>query len=87
MRRFRPIQDDPGAILSMLRLKTLDGYTYMHSVAVCALMAAFLREVGLTEEQCRNAAIGGLYHDIGKAHIPLEILNKPALLPMVSSTS
>lgn len=74
------IAQDPGAMLSVARLKTADEYTYMHCVAVCALMSAFARELGMTEGQCRNAAIGGLFHDLGKARVPGEILNKPGAL-------
>jgi putative nucleotidyltransferase with HDIG domain len=74
------IEEDPGAMLSVARLKTADEYTYMHCVAVCALMAAFARELGMTEGQCRSAAIGGLFHDLGKARVPADILNKPGAL-------
>ena len=35
------VHRNPGAIVSLARLKTSDDYTYMHSVAVCALMVAF----------------------------------------------
>jgi HD-GYP domain-containing protein (c-di-GMP phosphodiesterase class II) len=35
-------------MVSLARLKTQDEYSYMHSVAVCALMVALGREVGLT---------------------------------------
>ena len=31
-----------GALISLARLKNKDEYTYMHSVAVCALMVACL---------------------------------------------
>ena len=31
---------NPGALISLARLKTVDDYTYMHSVAVCALMVS-----------------------------------------------
>jgi len=31
------------------RLKTNDDYTYMHSVAVCALMIALARQLGMGE--------------------------------------
>jgi len=34
---------NPGAIVSLARLKTQDDYSYMHSVAVCALMVALGR--------------------------------------------
>ncbi len=71
---------NPGALVSLARLKTRDDYTYMHSVAVCALMVALGRQIGMSEEQCRVAGQAGLMHDIGKAVMPLEVLNKPGKL-------
>lgn len=71
---------NPGALISLARLKTADDYTFMHSVAVCALMIALARQLGLDEEQTREAGMAGLLHDLGKAMIPLEILNKPGKL-------
>ena len=71
---------NPGAMVSLARLKTQDDYTYMHSVAVCALMVALGRELGFDEEQCRVAGTAGLLHDVGKALMPLDILNKPGKL-------
>ncbi|MDZ4315511.1 MAG: HD-GYP domain-containing protein [Azonexus sp.] len=71
---------NPGALISLARLKTADDYTYMHSVAVCALMIALARKLGLDEQQTRDAGMAGLLHDLGKAMIPLEILNKPGKL-------
>lgn len=71
---------NPGALISLARLKTADDYTYMHSVAVCALMIALARKLGLDEQQTRDAGMAGLLHDLGKAMIPLVILNKPGKL-------
>lgn len=71
---------NPGALISLARLKTKDNYTYMHSVAVCALMVALARQLGLDEQQTRKAGMAGLLHDIGKMMIPQEILNKPGRL-------
>lgn len=71
---------NPGALVSLARLKTRDEYTYMHSVAVCALMVALGRELGLDAAACREAGLAGLLHDMGKAAMPLEILNKPGKL-------
>lgn len=71
---------NPGALISLARLKSADDYTFMHSVAVCALMIALARQLGLDEAQCRSAGVAGLLHDLGKAAIPLEILNKPGKL-------
>jgi len=71
---------NPGALVSLARLKTQDDYTYMHSVAVCALMVALGREVGLDADACRAAGFAGLLHDMGKAAMPLDVLNKPGKL-------
>ena len=71
---------NPGALVSLARLKTRDDYTYMHSVAVCALMVSLARQIGTDEEGCREAGLAGLMHDIGKALMPLEMLNKPGKL-------
>lgn len=68
------------ALISLVRLKTADDYTYMHSVAVCALMTALARELKLSEAEVKQAGLAGLMHDMGKAGIPLQILNKPGSL-------
>lgn len=70
----------PDALISVARLKRHDDYTYLHSVAVCALMIALARRLGLPEEQIQEAGIGGMLHDIGKAAMPLQVLNKPGSL-------
>jgi HD-GYP domain-containing protein (c-di-GMP phosphodiesterase class II) len=74
------MQRNAGAMLGLVRLKTHDDYTFMHSVAVCALMVVLSRRMGLDEAQVREAGLAGLVHDIGKAKIPLEVLNKPGKL-------
>lgn len=71
---------NPGALISLARLKTADDYTYMHSVAVCALMIALARQLGLAESETREAGMAGLLHDLGKALMPMDVLNKPGKL-------
>ena len=71
---------NPGALISLARLKTADDYTYMHSVAVCALMIALSKQLGLDDAQTRSAGIAGLLHDLGKAMMPMDVLNKPGKL-------
>jgi putative nucleotidyltransferase with HDIG domain len=71
---------NPGALISLARLKTADDYTYMHSVAVCALMVALSKQLNLDEAQTRSAGIAGLLHDLGKAKMPMDVLNKPGKL-------
>ncbi len=71
---------NPGALVSLARLKTHDDYSYMHSVAVCALMVSLARQLGQSEAEARDAGMAGLLHDMGKALMPLEVLNKPGKL-------
>jgi putative nucleotidyltransferase with HDIG domain len=70
----------PNALISLARLKRSDEYTYMHSVAVCALMIALARQLGLDEQTVHDAGVAGLLHDIGKMLMPPEVLNKPGKL-------
>jgi putative nucleotidyltransferase with HDIG domain len=68
------------ALISLVRLKTADDYTYMHSIAVCALMTSLARELKLSEAEVKQAGLAGLMHDMGKAEVPIQILNKPGSL-------
>lgn len=74
------VMRNPGALISLARLKTADDYTYMHSVAVCALMVSLARQLGLGEQDVREAGMAGLLHDLGKALMPMDVLNKPGKL-------
>jgi HD-GYP domain-containing protein (c-di-GMP phosphodiesterase class II) len=69
-----------GALLSLMRIKTKDDYTFLHSVSVCTLLVAFCRSRGMDEDTIYQAGVGGLLHDTGKALVPDTILNKPGRL-------
>ena len=71
---------NPGALLGLARLKTADDYTYMHSVAVSALMVSLAKQMGMTDREVHGAGRAGLLHDLGKANIPMKVLNKPGKL-------
>jgi putative nucleotidyltransferase with HDIG domain len=74
------VMRNPGALVSLARLKTQDDYSYMHSVAVCALMVSLARQIGMDDAACRDAGLAGLLHDLGKAAMPIAVLNKPGRL-------
>lgn len=74
------VSRNPGALISLARIKTADDYTYMHSVAVCAMMVNLAKQLGLDDLQTRLAGMAGLLHDLGKVMIPIEVLNKPGKL-------
>jgi len=74
------ITRNPEAFLSLSRLKNKDNYTYLHSVAVCALMIALGKQMGLDHALMKDLGMAGLLHDVGKMMIPDDILNKPGRL-------
>jgi putative nucleotidyltransferase with HDIG domain len=59
---------------------SFDDVTHRHCLSVAGLAAAFAGALGLNEADAQNLVKGALLHDIGKAKIPLAILNKPAPL-------
>jgi HD-GYP domain-containing protein (c-di-GMP phosphodiesterase class II) len=71
---------NPGALVGLLRIKTKDDYTFLHSVSVCTLLVAFCRSRNMAPDITREAGLGGLLHDTGKALVPDHILNKPGPL-------
>ncbi len=66
-----------NAFLSLSRLKEKDSHTYLHSIAVCALMIAVGRQFDIEGEQLRSLGVAGLLHDAGIMRIPERIINKP----------
>jgi len=74
------VLSNSGALLTLLRIKNKDDYTFLHSVSVGTLMIAFCRSVGMDRETIHLAGLGGILHDTGKALVPDEILNKPGRL-------
>ena len=66
------------AIANMVELR--DPYTSGHERRVGIIAADIAREMGWSDEQCKNLQLIGLVHDIGKISIPSEILSKPRKL-------
>lgn len=61
-------------------LKSKDEYTYRHSVCVGIIAALLGKWLKLSSEELYDLALGATLHDIGKARVPAEILNKPGRL-------
>nr|WP_027686326.1 HD-GYP domain-containing protein [Rhizobium leguminosarum] len=72
--------DNAGALIAVAKLKEKDELTFLHSLAVSALMITLGRSLGHREEEVRILGLGGLVHDLGKMALPDEILTKPGKL-------
>lgn len=68
--------DSARTLIEITRLKSRDEYTFLHSIAVSALMVHLARAVDMDEQTVRDLGMGGLVHDIGKARLKLDVLNK-----------
>jgi putative nucleotidyltransferase with HDIG domain len=75
-RMIQSVLRNPGALSCLGRVKQKDHYTFEHSVNVSVLLVNFCHHLGLNRRTTRDAAIGGLLHDVGKVHTPDAILNK-----------
>ena len=57
-----------------------DPYTAGHQQRVASLACALATEMGLSDNYVQAIRMAGLVHDIGKIHVPAEILSKPTTL-------
>ncbi len=65
-----------AALIGLSRLKEKDQVTFLHSLAVSALMIDFGRALKLDEETIHLLGVGGLLHDFGKMLLPKALLTK-----------
>jgi len=73
-------RSNPTIALDMTRMKKKDEATYVHSVAVGALMSLLGRSVGVKEEMATLLGVAGILHDIGKLLADQKILMKEGKL-------
>ncbi|WP_132833939.1 HD-GYP domain-containing protein [Sphingomonas sp. PP-CC-3G-468] len=74
------IQDNGSMIIDLTRLRENDKGTYVHSVAVSALMVNLALELEMDDEDVSVMGVAGMLHDIGKSILDPDILNKPTML-------
>lgn len=71
------MMEDESIVLGLTTLRCHDQYTLNHSVNVALLSIAIGNRVGFPKPALVDVGLAGLFHDIGKVGIPLEVLNKP----------
>ena len=73
---MKAIMDNDAIAFDISMLKVSDEYTFKHSVDVATMAMVIAKTYGLSEKEIYEIGIAGLLHDIGKAKIPKEVLNK-----------
>ncbi|NLE26378.1 MAG: HD-GYP domain-containing protein [Clostridiaceae bacterium] len=67
-------------IMNLSDIRSVDDYTFSHSVNVCILSLITGIAMGIKGETLRELGVGSLLHDIGKVMIDDRILQKPTNL-------
>jgi HD-GYP domain-containing protein (c-di-GMP phosphodiesterase class II) len=70
------VLNNETSLLGLTTIRDYDEYTFTHSVNVCILAVAIGKKLGLTRLQLYDLGLAALLHDVGKARIPVEVLNK-----------
>ncbi len=74
------VLSDESSLVGLTNLRDYDDYTFTHSVNVCIFAVALGRKIGLSKLQLYDLGLAALFHDVGKARVPLEVLNKEGSL-------
>lgn len=70
------MDSDASAMANLIGLSSHDFYTYNHSLDVSIYSLGLGHAVGFKDHDLKELGLGGLFHDIGKRHIPLDIICK-----------
>lgn len=70
------MESDAEAMANLIGLSSHDFYTYNHSLDVSVYSLGLGQAVGFRGQDLKELGLGGLFHDIGKRYIPLDIICK-----------
>ncbi len=76
------IEDEP-VILGLSTIRDYDDYTFTHSINVAILSMCLGQRIGLSRKSLHRLGLCGLFHDLGKLDIPIEIINQPRKLSQI----
>lgn len=68
---------DEAALIGLTTLRCHDEYTHNHTVNVCILAMALGQRLGYDRNMLSDLGMAALFHDMGKASISHDLLNKP----------
>jgi PAS domain S-box-containing protein/putative nucleotidyltransferase with HDIG domain len=85
LKRLRQAME--GAIQALaLIVESRDPYTAGHQRRVTKLACAIAKEMGFSQNQIDAVRMAAATHDIGKVHVPAEILSKPGKLAEIEAS-
>lgn len=66
--------------IAIAPLRSMDEYTFTHSINVCVLTLAQAMSLGIEEQLLHDIGIAAMLHDVGKLFLPVDVINKPGAL-------
>jgi HD-GYP domain-containing protein (c-di-GMP phosphodiesterase class II) len=70
------VLNNETSLIGLTTIRDYDEYTFAHSVNVCIFSVALGKRLGFSKMQLYDLGLTALLHDVGKARVPVEILNK-----------
>jgi HD-GYP domain-containing protein (c-di-GMP phosphodiesterase class II) len=70
------VLNNETSLMGLTTIRDYDEYTFTHSVNVCIFSVALGKKLGLSRLQLYDLGLTALLHDVGKARVPVGILNK-----------
>ena len=70
------VLNNETSLMGLTTIRDYDEYTFQHCVNVCIFAVALGKKLGFSRLQLHDLGMTALMHDIGKARIPVDILNK-----------
>lgn len=78
---YRTLEKNQDTVDKLLKeIQTKDHYTGEHSLRVYELVKRLAVKLGYKDKALNNITKAAYYHDLGKIHVPDDILNKPSHL-------
>ncbi len=74
------VLNNETSLIGLTTLRDYDEYTFTHSVNVCIFSIALGKKIGLTKQQLYDLGLAALLHDVGKARVPIDVMNKTTSL-------
>jgi HD-GYP domain-containing protein (c-di-GMP phosphodiesterase class II) len=72
--------EEESILLGLSTIRDYDDYTFTHSINVAILSMCLGRRIGISRVSLNRLGICGLFHDLGKLDIPVEIIRLPRKL-------
>ena len=80
------LERNMDALMCLPRMRQRDAYLYTHCVNVSVLLAVYALVSGEGRDKVMTNAVAGIFHDIGKALLPVALLNARRKLSLTEQT-